>query len=538
MNVYIGWPVEYSDMQWPAPAGFHVPSKNNWQAIYNAGASLWAWSDSNGTNLSTYLKMPMAGFRNYSDLGFLDRGSYGYYWSSTSYNVNDAYSIYFYSSYIGLQHHSIRSHGFPVRCIKNSPTIPTSSWTKLYWTSIESWWIFWNSTDWLISISSNGTTWYTLMDKNLWATTVYNYWDTLTEANCGKIYQRGNNYWFSWDANYDVSQITQSSTQVNVTWYWPWNYYESSTWITAMPRQSSARNWNNLRWWVSQWSWTKSVEVKNIYLWEGKTIVLSDMQWPCPAGYHVPSIDEWESVYNLWITIGAWTSSNNINFSAFLKLPCAWLRLWNSSISSWDINLTGRYFSSSYNTENYGRYLFIKPSTSTVSSSNTYRYYWLSIRPFKNSFVVPTSSWTVINWTLWSAWIFWNQTDGIISITSNWTTGYTIADKNLWATTVWSYWDTLTDANCGNVFQWWNNYAFPWTLSSASITTSSTQVNVTWYWPWNYYSSSTWITTNPRQSSANNWNNLRWWVSQWSSTIVKPWIKEVYIWTTKVYPKE
>jgi hypothetical protein len=52
-------------------------------------------------------------------------------------------------------------------------------------------------------------------------------------------------------------------------------------------------------------------------------------------------------------------------------------------------------------------------------------------------------------------------------------------------------------------------FPFSW-----SITTSSSQVNTTWYWPWNYYSSSTFITQSSRPF---NWinpanNNLRWWV--------------------------
>jgi len=246
MNVYIGRPVEYNDMQWPAPDWFHVPLSTEWKAIYDAYTWLWlSW----GTNFATYLKIPMAGGRSYNNLSFFSRGSFGNYWTSTPVNANNVYSLDFNTSYVFPQNNSSRSTGLSVRCLKDSSVVPTTSWTKLYWTSIESWWIFHNSTDWLISLSSDGSTWYTIMDKNLWATTVYNYWDTMTEANCGKVYQRGNNYAFSWDANYDVSQISQSSTQVNVTWYWPWNYYESSTWITTNPRQSSASDWNNLRWW-------------------------------------------------------------------------------------------------------------------------------------------------------------------------------------------------------------------------------------------------------------------------------------------------
>ena len=45
-------------------------------------------------------------------------------------------------------------------------------------------WIFRNQTEWIISLSSDWTNWITIMDKNLWATQVYNDGEALTEANC------------------------------------------------------------------------------------------------------------------------------------------------------------------------------------------------------------------------------------------------------------------------------------------------------------------------------------------------------------------
>ena len=247
------WTVQdYSAMRWPSPEGFHVPTITELDGAYNAGVSLWIFDSTDGTKIATYLKLPMAGRRNYNTPNFSSRGTYGHYWASTPHSdVKNAHCFFFGASYpITTQSYGRRAYGCPIRCFKDSSVVPTSSWTVLYQWSWSAW-IFHNPTDWLISISSDGTTWYTMADKNLWATTVYNYWDTLTEANCGKVYQWWNNYGFSWDENYDISQITQSSTQVDVTWYWPWNYYESSTLITTNPRQSSANDWNNLWWWVT-----------------------------------------------------------------------------------------------------------------------------------------------------------------------------------------------------------------------------------------------------------------------------------------------
>lgn len=240
------WTIQdYSAMQWPAPDGFHVPLNTEWQAVYDIWTALGGWS-SDWTNFWIALKLPFAGYRFSSSAGVGSQGSYGFYWSSSRNNTNNAYLLNFNSSDVLPQNANYRAFGYSVRCFKNSPTVPTSSWTKLYWTSIEAWWIFWSSTEWLISMSSDWQTWITIQDKNLWATTVWNSWDTLSEANCWKYYQRWNNYWFprTWS-------VTTSSTQVDASTYWPWNYYSSSTFIT---RNSSPYRWDttdnwNLRWW-------------------------------------------------------------------------------------------------------------------------------------------------------------------------------------------------------------------------------------------------------------------------------------------------
>ena len=87
-------------------------------------------------------------------------------------------------------------------------------------------------------------------------------------------------------------------------------------------------------------------------------------------------------------------------------------------------------------------------------------------------------------------------------------------DKNLWATAVYSDWDTLSQDNMWNMYQWWNNYWFPstWTISN----TSSTQVDASSYWPGNYYSSDTFITWSDDWSSVSN-NDL-WWDTTWTIT--------------------
>jgi len=240
------WTIQdYSAMQWPAPEGFHVPLQSEWQAVYDIWTALGGWS-SDWPNFWIALKLPMAGYRFSASADVYNQGSNGKYWSSSRYTTNSAYYLNFSSAALSPQNTNYRTGGYSVRCFKDFPTVPTSSWTMLYGTSIEAGWIFWNSTDWLISLSSDWDIWITIQDKNLWATTVWNSWDTLSEANCGKYYQRWNNYGFprTWS-------VTTSSAQVDASAYWPWNYYSSSTFITRSEnpyRWDTTDNWN-LRWW-------------------------------------------------------------------------------------------------------------------------------------------------------------------------------------------------------------------------------------------------------------------------------------------------
>ena len=124
-----------------------------------------------------------------------------------------------------------------------------------------------------------------------------------------------------------------------------------------------------------------------------------------------------------------------------------------------------------------------------------------------------------------TSWIYHNSDLWLISLSSDWSNWITIADKNMGATTVWSGGDTLTDANCGYFYQWGNNYGFP---HSWNVTTSSTQVNASNYWPWNYYSSSTYIVPSNSSygwDSSNNdnlWGWETWPTTWWWDILIRP----------------
>lgn len=262
-----------------------------------------------------------------------------------------------------------------------------------------------------------------------------------------------------------------------------------------------------------------------VYLWVES---YSAMQWPCPSGFHIPLLTEWEKVYNIWVSLSAWSSSSWTWTKTYLFLPFAWARSrsngnYDSASNSW------WYWSAKSSSSAYQWYCFINGASETTYNWWQWKSVARSIRPFKDSAVVPDNSWTVLKQWTWNAWIYHNSTLWLISLSSDWNDWTTISDKNLWATTVYSDWATLSESNCGKFYQWWNNYWFPFTWS---ITTSTSQVNASSYWPWNYYNSSTFII---RSSSPQWWDssdnaNLRWWET-WVlpySELKNAYIGEVY----------
>lgn len=239
--IYNNAPVTHSDMQWPCPTGFHVPTMQErvWLKSIMDYESLPVWE-----MYEDVLFMPITGRRRYADWNYVSE-TYARYRTSIGFKVSS--SLYagclgFTDSTVDAQLSEVISAGRPIRAFKDSFEVPTSSRYNVDDG------IYRNQSEWLISITSDWTTGYTIMDKNLWATTVYHYWDTLSQANCGNLYQRWNNYGFPWNWT-----ITTSSTKVDVSWYWPWNYYYSDTFIKWGTWQSSSNL--NLRWGVSQWTW-------------------------------------------------------------------------------------------------------------------------------------------------------------------------------------------------------------------------------------------------------------------------------------------
>ena len=239
--------VIHKDTQWPCPNWFHIGTKDEWQALITALTTLWAY---NVSNIKTYLKIP--------DAYYLARSSgkkETKYWTvrmrtSTMDSNTVAWCWWIDEKTKFVFQEDKPGNGFSIRPFKDKPVSVSPSdigvdWTILYVDNRTGWWIFWNSTRWLISLTANWTDWYTISDKNLWATNVWDNW---------LFYQFWNNTGYTYNASpYVTSKPTLSDN------YWPGNYYTGS-----FVRVSSGNNWfnwacNNIWWWVTNGTWTDPV---------------------------------------------------------------------------------------------------------------------------------------------------------------------------------------------------------------------------------------------------------------------------------------
>ena len=259
----------------------------------------------------------------------------------------------------------------------------------------------------------------------------------------------------------------------------------------------------------------------------------SDMKWPCPNGFHVPLESEWNAVLNTIVTLEWLTPSTAgvTTIATHLYLPLAWIfSPTGTSPQAWYYRQYWRYLSatafseiSDNSTIYYTKTFSLRTSSPYYEIANVRRAFGGSIRAFKDAPVIPDNTRTTIfdgSSTATWAWIFRNATEWLISLSLDWENRITIADKNVWATAVWTYTTATTwytAAKCGSFFQRWNNYPQPRTSSGSYSPNTSTKIDTTGYWPWNYFYQdiAVKISTSPDSdwSSVDN-PNLWGWVSQ------------------------
>ena len=96
--------------------GWRLPTYTEWLNA-DANGETGGWDDYNET-FADALKLHAAGYLNngYGALG--NRGSIGYYWSSTQYSAASGWYLAFYDLYSGMFHNN-KANGFGVRCLKD-----------------------------------------------------------------------------------------------------------------------------------------------------------------------------------------------------------------------------------------------------------------------------------------------------------------------------------------------------------------------------------------------------------------------------------
>lgn len=105
---------------------WHLPTKEDFRELYDNTDTEWV-ADYNGTGVagrkfmkktdhSVYVFFPASGY--YSGTSLSNRGTSGYYWSSSFYSATYAYSLSFGSSSVNPQNDFTRRVGFSVRPVQ------------------------------------------------------------------------------------------------------------------------------------------------------------------------------------------------------------------------------------------------------------------------------------------------------------------------------------------------------------------------------------------------------------------------------------
>ena len=254
--------------------------------------------------------------------------------------------------------------------------------TQVMYTS-ERWTIVWNKTRQEIILTKDNWESISILDKDIWWT--INSWGQWVSWN---VFQWWNNYPFPKSGNYPEKI---SKELVDTTGYSCSNPYSSDTFITSdsdptTPWLQANRNWS-------------SIDNPNLW-WE------SQCQWPCPSGFHVPSMEDALKLldtyaYIVWIDRTNMSSSEIDSFEYNLKIPGNTnYRRWTWQLSGWSGLI--RYWTSTSATNyawqeivhNDSAYvIYITSSWMVVypyewwwTQQNAYwKNYWFPIRPFKNT---------------------------------------------------------------------------------------------------------------------------------------------------------
>lgn len=243
-------------------------------------------------------------------------------------------------------------------------------------TPIDKAWIYKNDELWLVSVSSNWNTWYTISLYNLWNFQWGNNYSFIANPDP----QDWADYWYNdmflnWTVNWwDV---------FDNSWYWPSNPLETSVYYQCLNHTMHYKYYScrNLWWWE-----TNTDEAK---------------RWPCASWRHVPSLTDMQDFFWVFEDLGICEYSYDSNrkryyWSETYNVPDVYFATLLGNLNLWDGFMTCHW-----------------PNVWWGSYDLPYRYapdlsYWYVtlqvwntcrtdvIRPFKNTPVVPDSTRTVL----------------------------------------------------------------------------------------------------------------------------------------------
>ena len=277
----------------PCPSGYRLPTNEEW----DAERSSWTESNSSGA-FASLLKLPVSGVRT-SEGQYEEFGELGYYWSSS---VNDIYArILEFSHSSASLSEDLRTYGYSVRCIKNTPP---PAYPSDYVHCLAN-----GDTTIILGVISP-TTEKVWMDRNLGA------------SHVATAYNDGDSYGdlFQWGRFADGHQCRNSGTTTTLA--------TMSTPVDSLfiLNSDGLGNWLN---------------PQNGNLWQG----VGGVNNPCPSGYRIPTKAEWEAEVT--------TITGSFAFSTFLKLPLAGYRDRNDG-SILSLGGLGAYWSSDVDTNQKG----------------------------------------------------------------------------------------------------------------------------------------------------------------------------------------
>jgi hypothetical protein len=112
-NLSAAWEAAKDPCTLELGTGWRIPTNTEWTNVDASGS----WTNWNGP-FGSALILHAAGYLSSSDGLLGNRGTYGYYWSSTQNDAAFSWSLFFHSSFSGMNYPS-KAYGFSIRCLRD-----------------------------------------------------------------------------------------------------------------------------------------------------------------------------------------------------------------------------------------------------------------------------------------------------------------------------------------------------------------------------------------------------------------------------------